>query len=478
MVGARHRAVNNHCYPFSMNWYYDVLLQPHLTLACQHYHAVYVHSLPDSSVVHVQHVWCDDRYLQQTICVKQGRGTYLLSRVTKPINFILKFYLRVTSLNVLSKYLLIMELRFDAMLYSNTGNENSDAGQIKCSHGPHLARGPQVPHPMCKTTKQQQSVGNEDLSILCQAVWTLCNQSINTVRIKYTLRSNKPLKQNAPHTSFVWRRHLLKFTLKSHLCSSLQETPLPGDDDRYVNITLAPDVLSSMLKLNSEKLAPETSSPTFGRCVFESGSMPMFFTFVVVDWLLLNSTEWYWQKSGSHETFKVFAQTTDAVLVSCFPEYASHSCDSSDNPVLTSVARDVTIGGSPCSSDDEAVSLLRDSSPLSGWTVHMVDRCFGFFFSWQRCMLPCIFYLDSMRQFSRATTIVVASVALNDLMPVSGSLLWPPAGRVASSKWFDALLLRRIPLLAAKIPLQPGLSSSCSVEAGPEWNLLPGDRRD
>jgi len=26
---------------------------------------------------------------------------------------------------VLSKYLLIMELRFDAILYSNTGNENS-----------------------------------------------------------------------------------------------------------------------------------------------------------------------------------------------------------------------------------------------------------------------------------------------------------------------------------------------------------------
>jgi len=36
--------------------------------------------------------------------------------------------------------LLIMELRFDAMLYSNLGNENSDAGHIKCS------RGPQGPH--------------------------------------------------------------------------------------------------------------------------------------------------------------------------------------------------------------------------------------------------------------------------------------------------------------------------------------------
>jgi len=38
------------------------------------------------------------------------------------------------------KYLLVMDLRFDAILYSKSGNENSDAGHIKCS------RGPQVPH--------------------------------------------------------------------------------------------------------------------------------------------------------------------------------------------------------------------------------------------------------------------------------------------------------------------------------------------
>ena len=47
----------------------------------------------------------------------------------------------MTSLDLLSEYLLIMELRLDAMLYSNLGNENSDAGHIKYS------RGPQVPHP-------------------------------------------------------------------------------------------------------------------------------------------------------------------------------------------------------------------------------------------------------------------------------------------------------------------------------------------
>jgi len=28
-----------------------------------------------------------------------------------------------------------MELRFEAMLYSNMGNQNSDAGHIKCSRG-------------------------------------------------------------------------------------------------------------------------------------------------------------------------------------------------------------------------------------------------------------------------------------------------------------------------------------------------------
>jgi len=47
----------------------------------------------------------------------------------------------VSSLDLQSKNLLIMELRFDAMLYSYLGNENSDAGHIKYS------RGPQVLHP-------------------------------------------------------------------------------------------------------------------------------------------------------------------------------------------------------------------------------------------------------------------------------------------------------------------------------------------
>jgi len=39
----------------------------------------------------------------------------------------------VTYLDLLSKYLLIMENGLHSMLYSNLGNENPGAGHIKCS---------------------------------------------------------------------------------------------------------------------------------------------------------------------------------------------------------------------------------------------------------------------------------------------------------------------------------------------------------
>ena len=42
----------------------------------------------------------------------------------------------MTSLDLLPKHLRIMELRFDAMVYSYLSNENSDAGHIKRSRGP------------------------------------------------------------------------------------------------------------------------------------------------------------------------------------------------------------------------------------------------------------------------------------------------------------------------------------------------------
>ena len=37
----------------------------------------------------------------------------------------------MTSLDLLSKYLLNVDLRFDTLLYSNLGTENSIAGHIK-----------------------------------------------------------------------------------------------------------------------------------------------------------------------------------------------------------------------------------------------------------------------------------------------------------------------------------------------------------
>jgi len=44
----------------------------------------------------------------------------------------------VTSLDLLSKNLLNMDLRFDTLLYCNLGNENSVAGRIKFSRGPQV----------------------------------------------------------------------------------------------------------------------------------------------------------------------------------------------------------------------------------------------------------------------------------------------------------------------------------------------------
>jgi len=54
----------------------------------------------------------------------------------------LNLYLNMMdSLDIQSKYLVVMELRFDTILYSTLGNENYDVGHIKC---PRVS---QVPHP-------------------------------------------------------------------------------------------------------------------------------------------------------------------------------------------------------------------------------------------------------------------------------------------------------------------------------------------
>jgi len=61
-----------------------------------------------------------------------------------------------SSLCLLSKYLLKTELRFDAMLYSSLGDENSDAGHI------NFSRRPQVPHPC---VRESPHFGNEELAL-------------------------------------------------------------------------------------------------------------------------------------------------------------------------------------------------------------------------------------------------------------------------------------------------------------------------
>jgi len=47
------------------------------------------------------------------------------------------------------------------MLCSNLGNKNSEAGRINCPHGPHLASGPQVPHPWSKINKSINYTGQQ-----------------------------------------------------------------------------------------------------------------------------------------------------------------------------------------------------------------------------------------------------------------------------------------------------------------------------
>jgi len=47
---------------------------------------------------------------------------------------------------MLSEYLLVMEIRFDAMFCFNISKEISDDRDMKSSRGPHLAHGQQLPN--------------------------------------------------------------------------------------------------------------------------------------------------------------------------------------------------------------------------------------------------------------------------------------------------------------------------------------------
>ena len=125
----------------------------------------------------------------------QGWGTYLLSRAawivhhrwhaTKSINNSTFFWLwrRFTSFNFLSKYLLITELRSEAMLYSYLGNENSDAYHIQCS------RWPQVPHPWSGSVLRNRSAAAHR----CDATrCLLCRGIILSENMSITVRNSNP----------------------------------------------------------------------------------------------------------------------------------------------------------------------------------------------------------------------------------------------------------------------------------------------
>ena len=103
----------------------------------------------------------------------------------------------MTSVGLLAKYLLIMELRFDVMLCCNLGNENSDVGHIKCSSRLHLFRRPQVPHPCSRKYVRAQ---HRLMEIFC---WTfLClKQFKNCTHIRSYVWPN--LSRNPANCSWL-----------------------------------------------------------------------------------------------------------------------------------------------------------------------------------------------------------------------------------------------------------------------------------
>jgi len=65
----------------------------------------------------------------------------------------------------LSKYLLIMELSFDAILYSKFGNKNYGADHTKCSHRP------QIPHPWSHQSRNFSAIYFWCVKMLLHVKW-------------------------------------------------------------------------------------------------------------------------------------------------------------------------------------------------------------------------------------------------------------------------------------------------------------------
>jgi len=68
-----------------------------------------------------------------------------------------------------------MELRFEAMLYSYFGNENSDADHIQCS------RGPQVPHPSSRSVLHNRRA--------CRGTPVCCETMLDVPRNNFNRKS-------------------------------------------------------------------------------------------------------------------------------------------------------------------------------------------------------------------------------------------------------------------------------------------------
>jgi len=75
---------------------------------------------------------------------------------------------RLVSLDLLSKHLLITELCFNVVLYSNLGNGNSDAGQIKCLRGPRVAQCPTLTWDVTSRESRLSETAWKTVFVACQ----------------------------------------------------------------------------------------------------------------------------------------------------------------------------------------------------------------------------------------------------------------------------------------------------------------------
>ena len=144
-------------------------------------------------------------------------------QAAKTIYLIQKFNLCPTMgdrgfLDITSKYLLVMELGFDVIVHSKLGDEDSDAGHIKCSLGPHLARGLQVPH---TCPKQSHCVRCLTLRLLSNS---LCGPRTKKFGDPWTALYSASRKQSAKIDFSNWKishQKLHSMFWNTYVCNSI-----------------------------------------------------------------------------------------------------------------------------------------------------------------------------------------------------------------------------------------------------------------